>query len=266
MVDYHIHTKLCGHAFGEVKEYCQQAVEVNLHEIGFSDHFPMNYQPAYSHDIKTITMREEEISSYLDMIDLTSKDMKIKKGFEVDYYPGENLFFTKYLSLYDKLDYIIGSVHFVDEMSVDQVDYKSQVLQYGRDRLWSDYFNKITEMIEKYSNYIDIIAHLDLPKKVIGAVPDQFLEKIDKILKIIKDKKLVIEANTSGWDNAGDLYPSEKIIKMIFNYGIEMTLSSDAHHPLQVGRYFNKAKTLLQDIGFKKVISFNNHKKENINL
>ena len=38
--DYHMHTPLCGHAFGDPSEYAQHAVKVGLEEIGFSDHAP----------------------------------------------------------------------------------------------------------------------------------------------------------------------------------------------------------------------------------
>lgn len=40
MTDYHIHTKLCGHAEGEMESYVEQSISKGLKEIGFSDHAP----------------------------------------------------------------------------------------------------------------------------------------------------------------------------------------------------------------------------------
>ena len=41
LVDYHNHTRLCGHAVGEVSEYIEAAIAADLAEIGFSDHAPL---------------------------------------------------------------------------------------------------------------------------------------------------------------------------------------------------------------------------------
>ena len=41
MIDYHIHTKLCGHASGEMAEYVECAIAAGVKEMGFSDHMPM---------------------------------------------------------------------------------------------------------------------------------------------------------------------------------------------------------------------------------
>jgi len=251
------------HAVGEPEEYCQYAVKNGISEIGFSDHFPMNYQPAFSDDISSIAMREEDIPIYFQMIDLNYKELTIKKAFEVDYFPKENLFFEKYLYLYDKLDYIIGSVHFIDELSIDQIDYKINIVNFGIEKLWISYFEMIKEMINNKRKYIDVIAHVDLPKRVVGDPPKKVSDKLQDMLKVIKSNELVVEVNTSGWDRqAKDLYPSASILKKIHDMGIEITLGSDAHHPSEVGRHFSKARSLLENIGFKRYITFNSHKKE----
>ncbi|MCD4692171.1 MAG: PHP domain-containing protein, partial [Calditrichales bacterium] len=39
--DYHIHTKLCKHARGEMEEYVEQALRIGLKEIAFTDHIPL---------------------------------------------------------------------------------------------------------------------------------------------------------------------------------------------------------------------------------
>ena len=48
--DYHVHTKLCNHARGNVEDYVKQAIKINLGEIGISGHFPMILLPEESHD------------------------------------------------------------------------------------------------------------------------------------------------------------------------------------------------------------------------
>lgn len=266
VIDYHIHTKLCKHAIGEPFEYCEQAIKNGIEELGFSDHFPVNYQPTNSIDIKTITMRESEIPDYMDILkSLTArfKQIKIRKAFEVDYIVNENLFFNKYISLYDELDYIIGSIHFIGDKGVDQQEFISHIENYGVEKLWEAYFNNLEAYIKQYSQYIDIIGHLDLPKKFYGRLPDNLFDRAKDILKLIKDNELVVEINTSGYDKpVKEQYPSEKIIDAIYEQKIEITMGSDAHQPSEVGRYFAKTAEMLKSKGFSKLIKFDRHKKE----
>lgn len=270
MIDYHIHTALCGHAKGEISEYCQQAVKTGLTEIGFADHFPFNYEARFSVPVRELTMPEIKISEYLELIDKVKRDntkLEIKKGFEVDYYPKENLFYNNYLKIWDEIDYVIGSVHFLDEWGFDQVEYGFKIEEFGISKLWQDYFEAIKSMIAQYGNYIDIIGHLDLPKKLGWLLPELLNEQIFNILKLIKDRELILEINTSGLDRpVKEIYPSMQILKWAFEKGIEITTGSDAHNPQEVGRYFSQAKEMLTAIGFKKLVVLNNHKKHNIKL
>ncbi len=265
MIDYHVHTKLCKHAEGEPSEYCEQAIENGIEEIGFSDHFPVNYQPSNSIDIKTITMREHEIPNYLDTLEKLSaqfKQIEIRKAFEVDYIINENLFFNKYIDLCDRLDYIIGSIHFAGEQSVDQQEFVTHMKDFGVEKLWEAYFYSMKTLIKQYGQYIDIVGHLDLPKKFLEGFPDNLFDRLREILKLIKDNELVIEINTSGWDKPiKEQYPSEKIIDAIYEYEIEITMGSDAHQPSEVGRYFARTVDMLKSKGFKKLIRFIKHKK-----
>ena len=41
VVDYHMHTSLCGHAVGQPEKYAEYALKIGLEEIGFSDHAPL---------------------------------------------------------------------------------------------------------------------------------------------------------------------------------------------------------------------------------
>lgn len=269
MIDYHIHTKLCNHASGEVEEYCQHAVRIGLKEIGFSDHFPVNKQPEYSIDIKQITMREDELETYFQMIPEHYDGLIVKKGFEVDYFPGENLFFNKYKNIWNSVDYIIGSVHFIDECSIDQKEYIEYLTADGIERTWSKYFNIIKEMIVHQSESIDIIGHFDLPKRILGEMPESLFDQIEEMINLIKEKDLVIEVNTSGWDKdkiVKEPYPSESILKRLKAHDVEITIGSDAHKPENVGQYFEKTVSLLKSIGYKRLITFTKHKKDFIDL
>src|ERR1035437_4618648 len=111
--DIHMHTPLCGHATGTPDEYAKQAIKIGLKEIGFSDHAPMLHKR-----MPGVTMSLEELPSYQAMIEDVQKrlasQISIKIGLELDFLPG---FENKTKSIADSYpyDYIIGSVHFIDD-------------------------------------------------------------------------------------------------------------------------------------------------------
>ncbi len=266
MIDYHIHTKLCRHAEGEMWQYSEYAEKIGLSEIGFADHFPLNYQPKFSVALASLSMRENEIEMYLQMIESLkskTKNIKIKTGFEVDYYENDNRYFKKHNNLYYDLDFVIGSIHFFDEISMDQKEFLEKRNQIGIVNIWKKYFSEMNKLIINYREFFDIIGHFDLPKKFGDKIPEELFDIVDGLLLLIKEKELVIELNTSGWYKpVKELYPSIEIIRKAKNYGIEFTVGSDAHSPTEVGRGFQNLIKILEDIGINKLITFRKHKKE----
>ena len=84
---------------------------------------------------------------------------------------------------------------------------------------------------------------------------------------MIKENGLAVEINTSGFDRpAKEQYPSEKIIRLLYEKGIDITMGSDAHKPSEIGRYFKDTISGLKSIGFKNLVKFTGHKKESFAL
>ena len=84
--DYHLHTKLCGHAEGELGDYAAQARKKGLCEIGFSDHLPFVYFDEFRY-----TMELRELPQYHRMLERLreeQKDLRVKIGIEADYVEG----------------------------------------------------------------------------------------------------------------------------------------------------------------------------------
>src|SRR4051812_28097951 len=110
--DYHMHTPLCGHAIGAPEEYVKQGIKAGLKEIGFSDHAPMIHQR-----MPGITMDFHELPTYQQMIEDVQRrfasQIDIKVALEADFIPGYEAK-TKELIFNYPYDYIIGSVHFID--------------------------------------------------------------------------------------------------------------------------------------------------------
>ena len=97
----------------------------------------------------------------LKHLEIRYKDIKIKIGLEVDFISGKEAEISTFLNPL-KLDYVIGSVHYLGEKTVDEGPefYEGKSI----DRLFESYFESVCEAIE--SDLFDIIGHCDLNKNL----------------------------------------------------------------------------------------------------
>jgi histidinol-phosphatase (PHP family) len=256
MIDYHLHTLFCNHAVGGMNRYIQSAIDLGLREICFLDHLTIQ---------KTdpgLSMTPEEVPYYFNAVQVLKQKYRdkisIKAGLEVDFNPVFTDFFQDIIGTF-AFDVIAASLHFPD--GLDIVSHRS-AWRHGEkdvDDVYELYFDHLKKMLDY--RYFDVICHIDLIKK-FGQKPSRSFEKeFDEILSIIKDKNLTVEVNTSGYDHpVGDIYPSLDILKKCHEQGIRITLGSDAHHPANVGKHFERVVPTLLSIGYRKLTSFTKRK------
>ena len=70
------------------------------------------------------------------------------------------------------------------------------------------------------------------------------------MLEALKEYKKPYEINTSGYDRIERPHPDVWMIKEAKKLDIPVVLSDDAHGVNQLGRYFDKAEALLDEIGY----------------
>ncbi|MFC1850798.1 histidinol-phosphatase HisJ family protein [candidate division CSSED10-310 bacterium] len=252
LVDYHIHTSLSDGRTNH-HPYVKQAAKLGLSEIGFSDHICLKKVP-WSIDLAKIPLMAETISELKK-----SAPLPIKFGVEMDFIPGYEDKIKSVLQAMP-LDYVIGSVHFLDEWNFDSYNSISTYQEWDLKELYSQYFRLIQLSAE--SKLFDILGHIDLIKK-FGFRPECDIgELFTETAEIISKNKVCIEVNTSGLIKpCQEIYPSSQLLKICCDYGIPITLGSDAHKPGCVGQYFDDALMLIQQIGYKKIAHFNERKR-----
>lgn len=99
--NYHTHTTRCQHAFGEDREYVEEAIRAGLRTLGFSDHCPWIYQNDF---VSNIRMTPQETDGYFASLEKLrkeyEKDIEIFIGFESEYLPelmeGQDAFLKDY--------------------------------------------------------------------------------------------------------------------------------------------------------------------------
>lgn len=245
-----MHTPLCKHACGKPIEYVRRAHEIGLKVIGFSDHCPApaNFDTECRMDLS-------QIERYIEIIEEVKNNpygIEVLCGMEIDYVPGKMDEVASLIDSYD-FDYIIGSIHHVDDYPFDNPQYidkwsTPEKIEY----IWNKYANLLKDMVASFK--LDIIGHIDLPKK-FGMLPrnmDFFRSKISEVVQIASDKGVLIEINTAGKRKpVKEFYPSLDIMQLIKLNGGSITFGSDSHSPDEVGSDFDTASSLAINAGFK---------------
>ncbi|MBD3195635.1 MAG: histidinol-phosphatase HisJ [Candidatus Lokiarchaeota archaeon] len=271
--DFHTHNKRCKHAEGELSEYVNSAINKDLKIIGLSDHFPASYNEGDNTlRLQQFAMKENEVEDYLNdakhLKELYKEKIDVKIGFEVGYLDGkEDNYSPRIKELNGTIDYLIGSVHTLKlkgkYWGIKNQDLQTLVNRYGTKFVYSYYFKSIEKMLLSKNFDLDIIGHIDYIKNGNeNPYLDEFiLKEMWKLMPLIKEKEVTVEINTQGLRNGyKKLYPCEEVIKMLFDYGIPVVLSSDAHSPSQVGYKFQDVIQIIKSIGYTSVAAFNKRK------
>lgn len=253
IVDLHNHTKLCNHAEGEMDEYIQKAIFSGTQYFGFSDHAPMDFDPKYRMSFEQMRQYEN------DVVTLQKKykeKITILLGYEVDYLPG----YMDERVLHADVDYLIGSVHFLDDWGFDNPEFIGKYKSQNINDIWQNYFTTIEAMA--HARAFDIVGHLDLIK-VFKFLPDKpILTIAQDALHAIKENDLVVEINMAGYRKPiKEPYPSYELLQEIKKLNIPITFGSDAHKPQQVGLFAGDIINLAKEVGFKEISSFNKRKR-----
>jgi len=256
MIDLHAHTKYSQHGKGELTELVAQAEKIGLTHLGISEHFPLPKD--FVDPAGDSAMRWEDLPKYLQELEEVSKNSKLKvlKSAEFDYIPQYHFQIEREVINLDHLDYIIGSVHFLNQWNFD---FSREVFKKGLSDIndvnivYSNYYHLVREMV--VTELFDVVAHLDLPKK-FKYYPSKDVG-LEKTLDCIADSGIVLEINTSGNHKpVHEQYPSKNILEKAFKRKIPITFGSDAHDPLHVGRDISDAVDLAYSVGYRTAAVF----------
>ena len=254
-IDLHNHTIRCNHATGTINEYIQRAIELGVDIYGFSEHAPMYFDPYYRLSFENMKQYEQEILTYKEKY---KDNIQILLGYEVDYLKG---YIDDRVIKNRDVDYLIGSVHFLDKWGFDNPEFIGEYKNRDIDDIWQEYFDTIEAMAK--TGYFNIVGHLDLIK-VFKYLPKKDTRLIaQKALKAIKEANMVIELNGAGLRKPiKELYPSKELLEMAYEFNIPITFSSDAHSIEQIGFGYEKAITLAKSIGYTKAVTFKQREQE----
>lgn len=224
--------------------------------LGFADHYYRDAPtPSSIPDWALQPANEADYFETLQSLAQETKDIEIRIGLEFDWLD-DNVAWLTPMAKDERLDYTIGSVHFVGRESIDlSAHYWRSKTQDEVNETTRTYWKLLTAMAN--SRLFDIAGHLDLYKKFNAHATCDLSLEIQDALDAIKAADMVVELNTSGWHkDCRECYPTEEILRACYVREIPVTVSADAHRAELASTHFNRAYDILARIGYKQLARF----------
>lgn len=261
--DLHLHSRLCGHAEGELEDYIERAMALGMPGVGFSFHLPVRIPVPYK-----VNLTREELDSVVGRVERLrgryADQIAILLGGEGDFIPGQEREVEDIAASYP-FDYLIGSVHFLDGWAFDHPAEVARYAEWDIGELYERYFGVVREAIR--SGLFDIVGHVDLIKKFGYRPAGGWSELEAAVCEEAGRCDTPVELNTAGFDKpVGEQYASCGFLRRCAAAGLPLVFGSDAHRPEEVGRHFWRAEAVARDAGFRACAWFEARRRSEIPL
>lgn len=272
IVDLHTHSVFSPDAKDPVEKMIAKAKRLGMTAFAVTDHCDCNmWDPAPSEDITDAMM----YGAGTYALDSIAEQYRIKQelkgklhycvGIELGQ-PLQNPEKAELIAGDERLDLIIGSHHMNEGMDDFYYLKYDQFTADEIKKLYIDYFRQVLKMV--IWGKIDVLGHLTYPSRYIvgeyGIKLDEmdYLDYISEILLYLIDRGIGIEINTSGLrQKYGRTFPTVEYIKQFHDLGGEIvTIGSDAHSTVDVGKGINEGIEIAKAAGFRYITYFEKHK------
>lgn len=253
MFDFHMHSRVSfdGHDSGEA--LAKAALAAGLKEICFTDH--LDYDP-----LNKMGCMAFDTSAYnAEYSHLEIPGLKIRLGMEFGMTADNASQFKADLQR-RPFDFVLGSIHFVDDLDVYFEEFWQGKTIFQSERR---FLEATLDCVGVHEDF-DVLAHLTYIAKThshpaLRPVPfAEHRELIDEILRTVAAKGKGLEMNSSGVDRCGGFLPTADYFRRFKELGGQIvTIGSDAHRANRVGQYSTEACEILKDI-FGYVCTFEN--------
>ncbi|HIF73288.1 MAG TPA: histidinol-phosphatase HisJ family protein [Dehalococcoidia bacterium] len=260
----------CAHGHDTLREMLDAAVSFGYSTFGVT---------AHSAAVDPKFLYEEEVEAGLGVDDLAqtfrdyastcaelvteySDRIEVLVGAEVEIVP-ESSFADQAAKLKQDfhLDYLVGSVHWVDEMPFDTTsgDFEKAVANRGGlEPFVLRYFQLISEMIDRVKP--EVIGHFDLPRLFSDGAPELESSAVKSAVASTLEKA---SAAGSILDlNVGSLakglstpYPAPWIVRLATDIGVPFCFGDDSHSIAQVGAGLVEGREYLLANGVESITS-----------
>lgn len=250
MKDLHIHIERGAYTAEWVEKFIEKAVEKNLDEICLLEHsirfreFHPTFKEAREYslyqrkwfDSKVPSAHSlNEFKALADEIRSREYPVKVSFGLEICWFE-QHSDIIRELTCDGFFDYLLGSVHWVDNWTFNQRKY--QWLGKDFNHIYKRYFDLENSLVQ--SGIFDIIAHPDLIT-CHGLYPDYDLtDTYRELCENVKKNNMLLEMNTSK-----GLGVNKQFFDIAKKVGVSFSTGSDAHRVEDVGRKIKEVTELI---------------------
>lgn len=243
-----------------VREYIRQGFEW----VGITEHAPPSSDAyLFPRDIEAGFTAEKVMTRFARYMDVCrglqrryAEQIDLYVGFETEYYPGYEPFLARLIEDFAP-DYIVGSLHHVEEIPIDmdRERYGEAVAAAGgAAELYCRYFDRQLDLIDRFRPAV--VGHFDLIRIFDPDYPTQLAHadvrsRIHRNLEAIRDLDLILDYNVRALDKGMDEpYVSRPILEKALELGIAVVPGDDSHGVATVGRHIDRGIELLAAAGF----------------
>jgi histidinol-phosphatase (PHP family) len=256
--------QFCNHATGTLEEIILRYIELGFPWVGITEHAPgISHELLYP-DQQAAGLTPEFLlhrfglymSECRRLQEKYRSQIKIFAAIESETYSGYREFMPYLLNTFQP-DYVVGSVHFVDDLGFDysREQYQQTAAAVGgTDALYLRYFDLQYEMIAFLKpavvGHFDLIRIFDPDYRARLAKPEMVI-KIRRNLELIKELGLIMDFNLrSLLKGADEPYISQPILQMARDMDIPVVPGDDSHGVPNVGLNMERGIAILVEMGF----------------
>lgn len=275
--------EFCDHGKGTLREIVAAAVARGYHTFGIAEHAPRFHdrylypeEVAMGWDIEKV---QRDFEAYaresaalaadcrLSIAYCRLKDKKgvqpfcLLRGFEAEVVPpGDYGRLMNGLRARHGFDYVVGSVHWVNDVITDHSKAKFDEAAAkcgGQEALAVMYYEQMAEMVEAVRP--EVVGHVDVLRKY--ASPREAVETprardaVRAALEAIRAHGCILDINTGGLRHGlGSPYPAPWLLRMaVHEFGIGVCFGDDSHSPEDVGAGIIETRQYLIDNGVEHI-------------
>ena len=257
MIDGHIHIERGAYTLDWINQFVSKAVEMEIDEIRLLEHcykfeeFVPMYDSvcAYSEYVNAWFHRSagvHKLAEYLELIERVRNEhfpVEIKFGLEICYFK-EFESFTFELTRGKGFDFLLGSIHFVDDFSFD---HKAEHwIGHDVDKIYRRYFEDSISLAK--SRIFDGIGHPDAIK-LFGHKPSYSLsDYYESLAKELSKSNMYADQNSGVARRCPDtasLGMDGELLRILKKNNVKIITSSDAHCPEDVGYKIKELNSLI---------------------
>ena len=260
--------EFCEHASDTLREVLEAAVTAGISTFGVTEHAPRSLARFLYRSERAKGYTTERLAREFEAYARTSRNLlrefrgrlEVVRGFEAEVVPSSG-YADEMGAIRERhgFDYMVGSVHHVAEISIDESadHYKMAVAACGGlEPFFERYYSLVSRMIEDLRP--EVVGHLDLPKLHAPAGANLATLRIrraaERAVESARRRNCILDLNTAAWRKGlPEPYPSPWLVRLASQAGVPFCFGDDSHGVDQVGFGIDRARRYLIENGIDSI-------------